>query len=127
MAHYDVVPAGDPGEWTQAPFSGHNDGTFLWGRGTLDDKGQLVAVLEAAESLLRAGYAPTPRSDHHPLHHDGRHRLPPLHGICGAVYRFAPFFMDVPARGSIHAVDEKIALETLGHGVRFYETLMREL
>ena len=58
MAHYDVVPAGDPGEWTQAPFSGHNDGTFLWGRGTLDDKGQLVAILEAAESLLRAGYAP---------------------------------------------------------------------
>jgi len=59
MAHYDVVPVGDPGEWTHAPFSGHNDGTFLWGRGTLDDKGQLVAILEAAESLLRAGYAPT--------------------------------------------------------------------
>ncbi|MEV5053849.1 M20/M25/M40 family metallo-hydrolase [Arthrobacter sp. LAR12-1-1.1] len=58
MAHYDVVPAGDPGQWTQAPFSGHNDGTFLWGRGTLDDKGQLVAILEAAESLLRAGHAP---------------------------------------------------------------------
>lgn len=58
MAHYDVVPAGDAGEWTQAPFSGHNDGTFLWGRGTLDDKGQLVAILEAAEKLLRAGYAP---------------------------------------------------------------------
>ena len=58
MAHYDVVPAGDPGEWTHPPFSGHNDGTFLWGRGTLDDKGQLVAILEAAESLLLAGYAP---------------------------------------------------------------------
>ena len=55
MAHYDVVPADDPGEWTQAPFSGHNDGTFLWGRGTLDDKGQLVAILEAAESLLLGG------------------------------------------------------------------------
>ncbi|CAH0325913.1 Succinyl-diaminopimelate desuccinylase [Microbacterium sp. Bi128] len=58
MAHYDVVPADDPGEWTHPPFSGHNDGTFLWGRGTLDDKGQLVAILEAAESLLLAGYAP---------------------------------------------------------------------
>lgn len=58
MAHYDVVPAGDPDAWTQPPFSGHNDGTYLWGRGTLDDKGQLAAVLEAAESLLRAGFAP---------------------------------------------------------------------
>lgn len=58
MAHYDVVPAGDPGQWTWPPFSGHNDGTFLWGRGTLDDKGQLVAILEAAETLLGAGFAP---------------------------------------------------------------------
>ncbi len=58
MAHYDVVPAADPGQWTQAPFSGHNDGTFLWGRGTLDDTGQLVAILEAAESLLQSGYRP---------------------------------------------------------------------
>ena len=58
MAHYDVVPAGDAGKWTHAPFSGHNDGTFLWGRGTLDDKGQLVAILEAAESLVQRGFAP---------------------------------------------------------------------
>lgn len=58
MAHYDVVPAGDPDAWTRPPFSGHNDGTHLWGRGTLDDKGQLVAVMEAAESLLEAGSAP---------------------------------------------------------------------
>ncbi|MFM9429850.1 acetylornithine deacetylase/succinyl-diaminopimelate desuccinylase-like protein [Arthrobacter sp. MP_2.3] len=48
-------------------------------------------------------------------------------GICGAVYRFAPFFMDAAARGSIHAADEKILLETLERGVRFYETLIREL
>ncbi|WP_144670887.1 M20/M25/M40 family metallo-hydrolase [Arthrobacter sp. U41] len=58
MAHYDVVPAGDPEAWTHPPFSGHIDGTHLWGRGTLDDKGQLVAVMEAAESLLDAGFAP---------------------------------------------------------------------
>lgn len=58
MAHYDVVPAGDPDGWTRPPFSGHNDGTYLWGRGTLDDKGQLVAVMEAAETLLTAGFAP---------------------------------------------------------------------
>ncbi|MCB5273601.1 Succinyl-diaminopimelate desuccinylase [Arthrobacter sp. SO5] len=61
MAHYDVVPAGDPDGWTRPPFSGHNDGTYLWGRGTLDDKGQLVAILAAAEALLGAGF--TPRYD----------------------------------------------------------------
>ncbi|XAS62980.1 M20/M25/M40 family metallo-hydrolase [Micrococcaceae bacterium Sec5.8] len=58
MAHYDVVPAGDPDAWTRPPFSGHNDGTYLWGRGTLDDKGQLAAILEAAETLVGAGFAP---------------------------------------------------------------------
>lgn len=50
-----------------------------------------------------------------------------LTGICDAVYRFAPFSMDAEARGSIHAVDEKILLETLERGVTFYETLIREL
>ncbi len=39
-------------------------------------------------------------------------------GICDAVYRFAPFSMDAAARGSIHAVDEKITLETLERGRR---------
>ena len=48
-------------------------------------------------------------------------------GICGAVYRFAPVLHGRRARGSIHAVDEKIALETLERGVSFYETLIREL
>ena len=48
-------------------------------------------------------------------------------GICGAVYRFAPFSMDTEARASIHAVDEKILLETWTRGVTFYETLIREL
>ncbi|MCX6498240.1 MAG: M20/M25/M40 family metallo-hydrolase [Arthrobacter sp.] len=58
MAHYDVVPAGDEQAWTHPPFAGQSDGTHLWGRGTLDDKGQLVAILEAAEALLGAGFTP---------------------------------------------------------------------
>lgn len=58
MAHIDVVPAGDAGEWEQPPFSGLDDGTFIWGRGTLDDKGAVLSMLEAAEMLISTGYKP---------------------------------------------------------------------
>ena len=61
MAHYDVVAATDDG-WTHPPFAaeldGEGDDQLLWGRGTLDDKGALVAVLEAVESLLESGFVP---------------------------------------------------------------------
>ena len=51
MAHYDVVPA-DPAEWDEPPFEGVVKGGELWGRGTLDTKGTLMGVMEAAESLM---------------------------------------------------------------------------
>lgn len=61
MAHYDVVAATDEG-WKHPPFdavvTGEGDGRVLWGRGTLDDKGALVAVLESVESLLAEGFTP---------------------------------------------------------------------
>jgi carboxypeptidase PM20D1 len=59
-AHQDVVPA-DPttlSEWKYPPFEGQIADGFVWGRGTLDNKNQLVAALEAVESLLRAGHRP---------------------------------------------------------------------
>lgn len=56
MSHHDVVEA--TGQWTHPPFSGHIDAEKLWGRGTLDDKGNLWAMLQAAEELLCAGYVP---------------------------------------------------------------------
>lgn len=58
MAHYDVVPIDEDDDWTHPPFSGHNDGEYVWGRGTLDDKGALVVIMEAMESLLTAGFQP---------------------------------------------------------------------
>jgi len=59
-AHFDVVPAdqGPGGQWTHPPFSGHIDDTYVWGRGALDIKNSLVAILEAAEALLASGYEP---------------------------------------------------------------------
>jgi carboxypeptidase PM20D1 len=61
MAHYDVVAAEDEG-WAHPPFAAELTGEgaerLLWGRGTLDDKGSVVAVLEAVERSLAAGVAP---------------------------------------------------------------------
>jgi carboxypeptidase PM20D1 len=59
-AHQDVVPieATSLSQWTYPPFSGKIADGFIWGRGTLDIKSQLVALLEAAEHLIAAGYQP---------------------------------------------------------------------
>jgi carboxypeptidase PM20D1 len=57
MAHQDVVSA-DPSEWTHPPFEGVIADSFIWGRGTLDIKNQLIGIMEAAETLLQQGYRP---------------------------------------------------------------------
>ncbi|MDR6969955.1 carboxypeptidase PM20D1 [Leifsonia shinshuensis] len=61
MAHYDVVPATDEG-WTHPPFeaavTGAGEERLLWGRGAIDDKGALVAILEAVERLVVSGFQP---------------------------------------------------------------------
>lgn len=56
MNHHDVVEAGDG--WTHPPFSGEIADGKLWGRGTLDDKGGLWAMLQAAEELAEEGWIP---------------------------------------------------------------------
>jgi carboxypeptidase PM20D1 len=56
MAHLDVVPV--EGEWQHGAFSGDVVDGVVWGRGTLDDKGALVAVAEAVEVLLERGHVP---------------------------------------------------------------------
>ena len=60
LAHSDVVPV-DPGteaDWIQPPFSGAVADGFIWGRGAIDDKASLVAILEAVEALVGAGFRP---------------------------------------------------------------------
>ena len=57
-AHLDVVPVPDAGEWQHPPFGGEVAGGEVWGRGALDDKGSLICILDAVESLLAEGFAP---------------------------------------------------------------------
>lgn len=60
MAHQDVVPveAGTESKWTYPPFEGRIAGGYVWGRGALDDKVNLLAQLEAVELLLAQGVTP---------------------------------------------------------------------
>lgn len=54
----DVVPSGDSASWQQPPFKGTIDKEFIWGRGTLDDKIAIIAILEATEKLISENYQP---------------------------------------------------------------------
>ncbi|MFF0542165.1 M20/M25/M40 family metallo-hydrolase [Nocardia thailandica] len=58
LAHQDVVPVGDPDGWTHPAFAGVVDAEFVWGRGAIDDKSRVLAILEAVESALAAGLRP---------------------------------------------------------------------
>ena len=60
LAHQDVVPIapGTEGDWQLPPFSGEIRDGFVWGRGSWDDKGNLLSQLEAVEQLLAAGFKP---------------------------------------------------------------------
>ncbi len=60
LAHLDVVPIerGTEDSWTHPPFSGAIADGYIWGRGTLDDKGSAMAILEAVESLLGTDFQP---------------------------------------------------------------------
>jgi carboxypeptidase PM20D1 len=61
MAHMDVVPVVDD-EWEHPPFAaeivGEGQDAEIHARGAIDDKGALVAILEAVEALLAEGFTP---------------------------------------------------------------------
>ncbi|UFJ40753.1 dipeptidase [Brevibacillus humidisoli] len=50
--HYDVQPPGDPGAWESPPFTPTIRNERLYGRGAVDNKGQLFIQLEAVRTLL---------------------------------------------------------------------------
>jgi len=60
LAHQDTVPApaDTRAQWSVDPFSGIVRDGAVWGRGSIDDKGSLVGLLEAAEYLAAHGQRP---------------------------------------------------------------------
>ncbi len=60
LGHLDVVPVvpGTQGKWRHPPFGGVVADGYIWGRGTLDNKVNIIGLLEAAENMLAQGLAP---------------------------------------------------------------------
>jgi len=60
LAHQDVVPVtpGTEGDWKHGPFDGVIADGAVWGRGSVDDKGSLVALFEAVDALAASGFKP---------------------------------------------------------------------
>ena len=56
MAHTDVVNV-DPKKWTFPPFEARRDGGYVYGRGTVDDKDNLVSGLMTMLMLKRSNVA----------------------------------------------------------------------
>ena len=61
LSHQDVVPVDQPtlNDWEAGPFEGKISDTDIIGRGTLDDKGTLIGLLEAVEKLLEESFQPS--------------------------------------------------------------------
>ena len=51
--HYDVQPVEPLDLWDDPPFSGTRKGNKIFGRGSADDKGELITRIKAVESFLK--------------------------------------------------------------------------
>lgn len=58
LGHLDVVPS-KAEEWLYPPYGGEIHNGKMFGRGTMDDKGPMIACLFAAKALKEAGFQPS--------------------------------------------------------------------
>jgi carboxypeptidase PM20D1 len=57
LGHYDVVPA-ETTKWSVEPFGAEMKDGYIYGRGALDMKNIVMAIMESAEELCRKGFMP---------------------------------------------------------------------
>jgi carboxypeptidase PM20D1 len=71
MGHMDVVPvdANTEEQWLHSPFGGEVIEGTIWGRGTIDDKVSVLALMESMETLLKQDMQPI-RSVYFAFGHD---------------------------------------------------------
>lgn len=128
-AHLDVVPVSDEdaAKWTHPPFDAVLADGFVWGRGALDDKVDVMALLEAVEFLLARDFTP-PRTVYLAFGHDEE-----IGGREGAVHLAArlaelgvrPAFVRdegmIIAKGQVPGIEPPVAL--VGIAEKGYVTL----
>src|ERR671926_664685 len=51
--HYDVQPEDPVDLWEADPFSGKVEGNYVFGRGSADDKGEMITRIKAVEYYLK--------------------------------------------------------------------------
>jgi carboxypeptidase PM20D1 len=134
MSHQDVVPV-EPGtekDWTHPAFSGFIDGTWVWGRGALDDKAGMMGILEAVEMLLGRGFQPD-RTVYLAFGHDeevgGRNGAAKIAALLQQRVVRPAFILDeggIIAEGAISGVTRPVALVgTAEKGVLSVELVAR--
>jgi len=58
MSHYDVVPAVSDDRWDRHPFSGEIVDGVVFGRGAVDTKCTLCAIMESVETMIENNFTP---------------------------------------------------------------------
>lgn len=118
LSHQDVVPVDEPtlDQWEEDPYSGAVRDGKIWGRGTMDDKGTLMAILEATEMLLSESYKPK-RTIYFAFGHDeelgGKNGAKAIAAYLKSQGVQAEFTLDeggVLAEGQIPGIDAPIAV-----------------
>jgi carboxypeptidase PM20D1 len=118
MGHMDVVPV-DPataGQWRHAPFSGTIADGVIWGRGALDDKLTVLALMEAMERRLADGQKPA-RTVYLAFGHDeevggkdGAREIARYFESQGIEFEFVLDEGGVVTRGMVPGVDQPVAI-----------------